>query len=65
MYILLLVVLILFSIVVSTLLWADLGNRYVWVVVLVTLAMGLIGWIDDLADFSENLAIRSRLLLAR
>jgi len=39
--------LILFSIVLSTLLWADLGNRYVWVVILVTLAFGLIGWIDD------------------
>ncbi|MGH8035028.1 MAG: phospho-N-acetylmuramoyl-pentapeptide-transferase, partial [Lysobacterales bacterium] len=39
--------LILFSIVLSTLLWADLGNRYVWVVLLVTLACGLIGWLDD------------------
>ena len=39
--------LILFSIVVSTLLWADLSNRYVWVVILVTLAFGVIGWIDD------------------
>jgi phospho-N-acetylmuramoyl-pentapeptide-transferase len=39
--------LILFSIVVSTLLWADLSNRYVWVVILVTLAFGAIGWLDD------------------
>ena len=39
--------LILFSIVLATLLWADLGNRYVWLVILVTLAFGLIGWIDD------------------
>ena len=39
--------LILFSIVFSTLLWADLSNRYVWVVLLVTLVFGLIGWIDD------------------
>jgi phospho-N-acetylmuramoyl-pentapeptide-transferase len=39
--------LILFAIVLSTLLWADLSNRYVWVVILVTLAFGLIGWIDD------------------
>ena len=39
--------LILFSIVVATLLWADLSNRYVWVVILVTLAFGVIGWIDD------------------
>jgi phospho-N-acetylmuramoyl-pentapeptide-transferase len=39
--------LILFSIVLSTLLWADLGNRYVWVVIAVTLAFGFIGWVDD------------------
>jgi phospho-N-acetylmuramoyl-pentapeptide-transferase len=39
--------LILFSIVLSTVLWADLDNRYVWVVILVTLAFGLIGWLDD------------------
>jgi len=39
--------LILFSIVVSTLLWSDLGNRYIWTVLLVTLAFGVIGWIDD------------------
>ena len=39
--------LILVAIVSATLLWADLGNRYVWVVVLVTLAFGAIGWIDD------------------
>ncbi len=31
----------------STLLWADLSNRYVWVVLLVTLGSGLIGFIDD------------------
>ena len=40
-------VLILFSIVVSALLWCDLRNRYVWVVLLVTLGFGLIGWLDD------------------
>jgi len=39
--------LILFAIVVSTLLWADLDNRYVWTVLLVTLAFGVIGWVDD------------------
>ena len=39
--------LILVSIVVSTLLWADLRNRFVWVVLLVTLAFGAIGWVDD------------------
>jgi len=39
--------LILFAVVLSTLLWADLANRYVWVVIGVTLVFGLIGWIDD------------------
>jgi phospho-N-acetylmuramoyl-pentapeptide-transferase len=39
--------LILVSITVTTLLWADLQNRLVWIVVWVTLAFGAIGWIDD------------------
>jgi phospho-N-acetylmuramoyl-pentapeptide-transferase len=39
--------LILVSIVLTTLLWGDLRNRFVWVVVLVTLAFGIVGWIDD------------------
>lgn len=39
--------LILFAIVVSTLLWSDLENRYVWTVLWVTLAFGVIGWVDD------------------
>ena len=39
--------LILVSIMAGTLCWSDLGNRFVWVVVLVTLAFGLIGWVDD------------------
>jgi phospho-N-acetylmuramoyl-pentapeptide-transferase len=39
--------LILFAIVVSTLLWADLDNLYVWVVLGVTVSFGVIGWVDD------------------
>ncbi|KGM06639.1 Phospho-N-acetylmuramoyl-pentapeptide-transferase [Methylophaga thiooxydans] len=39
--------LILVAIAVSTLLWADLSNRYVWVVLIVTLAFGVIGFVDD------------------
>jgi phospho-N-acetylmuramoyl-pentapeptide-transferase len=39
--------LILVSIGVTTLLWGDLSNRFVWVVLLVTLGFGVIGWIDD------------------
>ncbi len=40
-------VLILLSIAVSTLLWFDLSNRFVWIVLLVTLGFGVIGWVDD------------------
>ncbi len=39
--------LILVAIGVSTLLWSDLTNRYTWVVLAVTFAFGVIGWIDD------------------
>jgi phospho-N-acetylmuramoyl-pentapeptide-transferase len=39
--------LILVSIAVTTLLWADWGNRFVWIVLLVTLGFGAIGWVDD------------------
>jgi len=39
--------LILVSIVVTTLLWGNLGNRFVWVVLLVTLGFGAVGWVDD------------------
>ena len=40
-------VLILIGIAVATLLWADLSNRFVWIVMLVTLGFGAIGWVDD------------------
>jgi phospho-N-acetylmuramoyl-pentapeptide-transferase len=40
-------VLILMAIGISTLLWFDLSNRFVWIVLLVTLGFGAIGWVDD------------------
>ncbi len=40
-------VLILLALVISTLLWADLGNRYVWVVLWVTIGYGVVGFGDD------------------
>ncbi len=40
-------VLILLCIAISTLLWVDLSNRFVWIVLLVTLGFGAIGWADD------------------
>lgn len=39
--------LILVAVGISTLLWADLGNRYVWIVLLATLAFGAVGFYDD------------------
>jgi len=39
--------LILTSIAITTLLWGDLQNHYVWVVLLTTLGFGVIGWVDD------------------
>lgn len=39
--------LILIAIAASTLLWMDLSSRFVWVALIVTLAFGVIGWIDD------------------
>ena len=40
-------VLILMAIAVSTLLWFDWSNRFVWIVLMVTLGFGAIGWVDD------------------
>ncbi len=40
-------VLILLAIAISTLLWADLSNRFVWIVLVVMLGFGAIGWADD------------------
>jgi phospho-N-acetylmuramoyl-pentapeptide-transferase len=39
--------LILVAILISTLLWANLENRYIWVVLFVTMAFGVIGFVDD------------------
>jgi phospho-N-acetylmuramoyl-pentapeptide-transferase len=55
-------VLIAISILVPTLLWADLSNPYVWVVVLSTLAFGAIGFADD---YSKVVNKRSKGLTAR
>jgi phospho-N-acetylmuramoyl-pentapeptide-transferase len=40
-------VLILLSIAIATLLWFDLSNRFVWIVLIVTLGFGAVGWADD------------------
>ncbi|MGM0914078.1 MAG: phospho-N-acetylmuramoyl-pentapeptide-transferase [Pseudomonadota bacterium] len=45
---------ILMAIAVSTLLWADLANHYVWIVLAVTLGFGAIGWVDDYRKVVEK-----------
>ncbi|MGB7739943.1 MAG: phospho-N-acetylmuramoyl-pentapeptide-transferase [Steroidobacteraceae bacterium] len=54
--------LILAAIVAATLLWADLANRFVWVVLLVTIAFGLVGFWDD---YLKLVVGNSRGLIAR
>ncbi|GAA6152338.1 phospho-N-acetylmuramoyl-pentapeptide-transferase [Pseudoteredinibacter isoporae] len=46
--------LILASIFISALLWSDLSNRYVWVVLAVTAIFGAVGWVDDYRKVVEN-----------
>ena len=46
--------LILVSIAISTLLWSDLSNHYVWIVLLVTVAFGAVGWVDDYRKVFEQ-----------
>ena len=57
--------LILVAIVVSTLLWADMVNRYVWVVLFITMSYGVIGFVDDYKKLTEQnskgLSARSKL----
>jgi phospho-N-acetylmuramoyl-pentapeptide-transferase len=59
-------ILILFAIATATLLWADLRNRYVWLVLGVTLAFGAIGFCDDYLKLvrhnSDGLSARWKLV---
>ena len=58
---------ILLSLTISSLLWMDLGNPFVWVCLLVTLSFGLIGFLDDYAKVTKatnkGVSGRMRLLL--
>ncbi|MBN36587.1 MAG: phospho-N-acetylmuramoyl-pentapeptide-transferase [Rhodospirillaceae bacterium] len=60
-------VLILISVTCSTLLWSDLGNGFVWVVLLVTLSFGALGFVDDYLKVSRQtsngLSTRTRILI--
>ena len=59
--------LILLALTVATLLWADLTNPYIWIVLLVTVGFGLIGFVDDYKKLASNthrgLAGRTKLVL--
>ena len=46
--------LILIVILFTTLMWGDLSNRYVWIVLSVTMAFGAIGWVDDYLKLSRQ-----------
>jgi phospho-N-acetylmuramoyl-pentapeptide-transferase len=46
--------LILIAVGISTLLWADLSNRYIWVILLVTLGYGVVGFVDDYRKVIKN-----------
>jgi phospho-N-acetylmuramoyl-pentapeptide-transferase len=46
--------LILLAIFISSLLWADLQNRYVWIVLFTTLSFGIVGWVDDYRKVVEK-----------
>jgi phospho-N-acetylmuramoyl-pentapeptide-transferase len=39
--------LILFAVIISTILWTDLGNTYIQMILLITIAFGVIGFVDD------------------
>lgn len=59
--------LIIVSLFVSTLFWADLTNRYIWMVMIATLGFGMIGFLDDyvklVRDRSEGLRPRQKFVL--
>jgi len=46
--------LIIMAIGISTLLWADLSNRFIWIVLIVTLIFGAVGWVDDYRKVVEK-----------
>ena len=59
--------LIISSLLISTLLWSDLGNRYIWVCLFITLGFTLIGFFDDFSKIkykdSKGISGRLKLLL--
>ena len=59
--------LILLAIALSTLLWFDWSNRFVWIVMIVTTGFGAIGWVDDwrkVVNKDPKACHRAKVLLA-
>jgi phospho-N-acetylmuramoyl-pentapeptide-transferase len=60
-------VLILFAVVVSTLIWANLSNVYIWIILFVTTGFGTIGFIDDylmqVKKRSKGLGVKSKFIM--
>ena len=58
--------LILLAVVISTVLWADLSNRFTWIALAVTVLFGAIGWVDDYRKITQGnargLSARSKYL---
>ena len=46
--------LIIVAVALSTILWGNLGNKYVWITLFVTLSFGAIGWVDDYRKVVEK-----------
>jgi len=55
-------VLILFSVILSTLLWANLSNSYIWIILMVLMGYGAIGFLDDYMKVTkrQNLGLTAR-----
>jgi len=60
-------ILIIFSLIVSTLLWSNLTNYYIWIVLIITTGYGIIGFVDDylmqVKKKNKGLSVRSKLLM--
>ena len=55
--------LILSTLIISTLLWADLANSYVWLVLLAAIGFGFVGFVDDVMKLKKNDGMTARVKL--
>ena len=52
-------ILIIFTFLLSTLLWANLSNNYIWMIMAVALGFGLVGYVDDIAKLAVEEGLRT------